>query len=324
MDVSYFGPAQRSWDRARRVLFAPFRAETWLLFGFAAFLSEWFTGGGFGGGTGGGGRPHVGGRANLDDLRPAIEKLRDFFQDPFWMGLILWLIAGLVAVAILFQWIASRGKFVFLDAAVRERATIRDSWSRLGHLGDSLFLCRLVMGLVALALILGVGFVTVGGGLRELLLGREDPFAVLAPMLGGLVLLGGIGLIVAFVFMLLDSFVVPIMYRHHIGAGAAWGRFLSLFGAHLISFIAYAVMLLVFNLAKAALVMAFGLFTCCIGFMLLIIPYVGQVVLLPIHLFFRGLGPDFLAQFGPEFDVYATLPAAPVATAPPLAPGPTA
>lgn len=329
MNVSYFGSAQRSWDRARRMLFLPFRVETWLLVGFAAFLSELLSGGG--GGGGGGGRGGLKMKDGGESLREVVDKARDFFQDPFWMGIILWVVAGAVALGVLLLWIGSRGKFVFLDAIVRERATIRESWSRLGGLGDSLFLCRVAMGLVALALLLGVGFVTVGPGLRELFLGNEDPLMVLMPMLGGLFLLGGIGIIVGAAFWLLDYFVVPVMYRHGIGAGAAWSRFLSLFGSHAISFLAFAVMVVVLRLAMLAVVFTVGLLTCCVGFLVMGLPYVGQVVLLPFYVFFRGLGPDFLSQFGPDFDVYATVPAAasaptpPAPMAPPPAPmGPTA
>jgi hypothetical protein len=49
-------------------------------------------------------------------------------------------------------------------------------------------------------------------------------------------------------------------------------------------------------------VVAVGFATCCIGFLLMVTPYVGQVVLLPLHVAYRALGPEFLAQFGPEFE----------------------
>ena len=44
MGVSYIEPLQRAWARAERMLFKPFRLEMWLVLGFAAFLSELFTG----------------------------------------------------------------------------------------------------------------------------------------------------------------------------------------------------------------------------------------------------------------------------------------
>ncbi len=44
--------------------------------------------------------------------------------------------------------------------------------------------------------------------------------------------------------------------------------------------------------------------TCCVGLLVLIIPYVGTVVSLPIWYTLRGFTLEYLAQFGPEFDLY--------------------
>ena len=46
------------------------------------------------------------------------------------------------------------------------------------------------------------------------------------------------------------------------------------------------------------------IFTCCIAGLLMIIPYLGAVLLLPFSVFFRSLGPEFVRQFGGEFDLW--------------------
>ena len=142
-------------------------------------------------------------------------------------------------------------------------------------------------------------------------------------------LVGFVGLLLAFVGLMLDDFVVPLMYRHGMRANEAWRRFLPLFREHLGQFVLYALFVLVLAVAVGAAVVAVGFATCCIGFLLMLLPYVGQVVLLPLHVAYRGLGPEFLAQFGPEFQIFASelpgqVPAPPVAPAPPAAPGPGA
>ena len=43
MNVSYTMPLQQSWARMVRMLFRPFRLESWLTVGFAAFLSEYLS-----------------------------------------------------------------------------------------------------------------------------------------------------------------------------------------------------------------------------------------------------------------------------------------
>jgi hypothetical protein len=47
-----------------------------------------------------------------------------------------------------------------------------------------------------------------------------------------------------------------------------------------------------------------GLLTCCLGFILLIIPYIGSVITLPISYTFRAFSLEFLEQFGPEFKLF--------------------
>ena len=57
-------------------------------------------------------------------------------------------------------------------------------------------------------------------------------------------------------------------------------------------------------LTGIAVVLA-GLLTCCVGLVLMMIPYIGTVTLLPVHFTFRAYGPMFLRQYGPEWDVWA-------------------
>ena len=43
--------------------------------------------------------------------------------------------------------------------------------------------------------------------------------------------------------------------------------------------------------------LAFGLMTCCLGFLLLMVPYISSVLVLPISVFYRSFTFEFLAQF---------------------------
>ena len=47
-----------------------------------------------------------------------------------------------------------------------------------------------------------------------------------------------------------------------------------------------------------------GLVTRCIGWLLLVIPYIGTVVTLPFWYTLRAFSLEFLAQFGPEYNVF--------------------
>ena len=311
MSISYLGPLQRAVARARSTLFAPFRLETWLALGFAAFLSEWLSGGWgqAGGGRGFSGR-HVG-ALHLHDLLPAL----------VWGPLLAGLIVVGIVVGIVFLWLGSRGKFVFLDDVVRGRTAIVEPWNRYAHLGQSLFLWRLVFAIFAGLVMLGLLLATVGTALVGWLRYHE-PLAMAPSMIGGLALVGFAGLLVGFVNLMLDDFVVPLMYRHELRVNDAWRRFLPLLRGNPGTFILYALFVLLLVIVIGAIVVVLGFATCCVGFLLLMTPYVGQVVLLPVHVAYRGLGPEFLAQFGPEFDALAGAPPQPAAT-PPVIPPPS-
>ncbi len=111
-------------------------------------------------------------------------------------------------------------------------------------------------------------------------------------------------LIIAYISAFLNNFVIPVMYKDHITATQAWRRFLPLFSKHWLYFLLYGLFLLVLYIFTVIVVIVAGLMTCCIGFLFLIIPYIGSVITLPISYTFMALGPEFLAQFGPEFDIF--------------------
>lgn len=53
------------------------------------------------------------------------------------------------------------------------------------------------------------------------------------------------------------------------------------------------------------MVMVIGFATCCVGFALLALPYISVVILLPIYVYFRLLGVNFMRQCGADFDFLA-------------------
>ena len=106
------------------------------------------------------------------------------------------------------------------------------------------------------------------------------------------------------------------MYRDDVGVLVAWKRFLALFGRQPLPFLVYGFYSLVLLTLALAVVFMFGVGTLTIGFFLLATPYIGSVVLLPLEVTARALGPEFLAQFGRE---YAALGAPVAPMAPPAA-----
>ena len=127
-----------------------------------------------------------------------------------------------------------------------------------------------------------------------------------AAMVFGVILMICFGLVAAFVALMLEAFVIPIMYKFDIKATEAWRFFLPWLKTRPWQFVLYAVFVvaLVFACLFAfALACVLSCFTLCIAGL----PYVGTVILLPFYVTYRLFSVEFLAQFDPGFDLFTPL-----------------
>jgi hypothetical protein len=308
MQFSFVEPLSRAWERMRRMLFAPFELARWLVLGFSAWLAGLASGGGGGGLIGDTGD---GGDA-ISDLPSELGELADTITNhPIWM--LLALVGVLVAVAVLIAllWVSSRGKLVFLDNVVYERAAIVEPWKRLRRLGDSLFWWRLGFVVIVLAIVLVVlaavllpaAAASVGDTLRGL---------SIAAILLGVLALVVVAVAAFFILLLLEGFVIPIMYRFDLSATSAWRTLLPWLRRYPGWFIAYTVVLLFAAIAFQVMVLILCLFTCCI----VLLPYVGTVLVLPVWVLYRSYSVEFLAQFHPDFDLFEAAALSPAPSEP--------
>lgn len=321
MNVSYTEPLARAWARMKQMLFRPFVFQEWLTYGLASFLA-YLGSGGSGGSLGNWTGSHKGkgsigasGPFEPDAVRGAAEK---YLHDPFWLMIIA---VALIAFAVLFVvvlWVSSRARLVFAHNVATGRAAFREPWSRYARQGQSLFLWYAAFSFTMLVPIaaLVLAFLT---PLRDVLHGETPSWPALSLLIGA----GGFAfvcmLVIAFVGLLVNEFVVPLMMHHDEMALAAWARFMPLLRAHFGEFVAYAVFLAVLWIGVSIALVLVGLVTCCIGLLLMVIPYVGSVLLLPVSVTARAYGLEFLAQFGPEWNVLRPLESASSA-APPAPP----
>jgi hypothetical protein len=309
MNVSYVEPLRLSLARMTRMLFRPARLGFWFTLGFASFLSEWHLG-----------RGRLGGRAREDrtpDVMPGemLERVVDFLLNPVVTTVVIVIALCALAAYVLVTWITSRGRFIFLDNVARERAAIVEPWRRFKRVGNSLFVWRLVFNTLVLMIVgaIAAPFLAAIAALIHADSFRPPDLLMLLPL--PLMLLP-VGIVAGYVHLCRTSFIEPIMYRDDVGVLAAWKRFLTLFVSRPWPFLGYGLYAVVLGIVAFGVVFAFGISTLTIGFFLVAAPYIGSVVLLPLEVTARALGPEFLAQFGPE---YAALGAPAVATAPPAA-----
>jgi hypothetical protein len=297
--VEFITPTTRAFTRMKRVLFEPFDIKKWFLLGFSAWLAALVDGGGGGngldvgdGGSGGDWDPGSWGQWISENTLLAVAII---------LGVLL-VILFVFAIVVALIWVSSRGKFMFLDNLVHDRTLISQPWKEFSREANSLFIWRLVLGFGGFFAIIGLAaaavFCVFGWFESEMPL-----WWVGVGVLGVALLL--VILALSYVTVMLEEFIVPLMYKNRVKTMEGVRLFLALHGQRLIDFILYFIWIILLWIAAIMGIVLVGLLTCCVGFLIMIIPYLGTVFLLPVAVFFRYLGPEFLRQFGPEFDILA-------------------
>ena len=298
MRIAYFEPLARAWDRTRVILWQPFDLANWLLLAFAAWVAGLTTDTG----SAAAWRSDNGdfGRHTWRGFEHAWEEVA---ASAVWLPLILLAIMFGVAFAVLLLWVTSRFKFIFLEGVVRGRAEIVEPWKRHESIGNSLFLWRLCFGL---ACVIGVVAVMVVFFAPAAGLSFNDALAGLSVAAGFFGVLGLIafGIVAAYVALVTESFVVPIMYRYELNVLDAWRALLPWLKARPAHFVVYGLFVLMLAVLFAVFFSIFCMLTCCTA----ALPYLGTVLTLPVWVCYRLLSVEFLAQFHPDFDLFTPLP----------------
>ena len=307
--IEIFAPFGDAYELTRRILFEPFDFAKWLVIGFAAFLAL------LGGGAG------FNFRFNPSDANVNFRSMRDDALEasntaPPWL---IPLIAGIAVVVIVLiivcMWLGARGKFIFADCVVRNRGAIVEPWKEYRREGNSYFLFSLVAALLVLltAAIVSAPLwlpVSLGGEFATgVLLAVEVGVAIVAFA----VIAGAVGLV--------SSFMVPIMYRRRCRALEGMKAAIAAAVAYPGPVILYALFKLVLLIAVVLISCVLTCATCCVA----ALPYVGTVILLPVHVFMMSYLLLFVRQFGPEYDAWGNLALEtppPVPPPPPLEPPP--
>jgi len=304
MNISLSDALSRGYGRMQKALFKPFDIAKWFAVGFTAFLAGLLDK--MYGGTG---------RANFElDNYHDFEEVVNFpsvawdwlVHHPVYAYLILFGIVAVMGIVILLIWLSSRGKFAFLDNVVHDRANVVLPWNEYAREGNSLFLWRLVYGFIIFFVITGF-LVLMYLGARTIYIHQYGKEVWIPALVGVIAVFLVVAIIVSYINLFLDSFVVPVMYKNRVAALKGWGIFLGLFNRHVLYFLLYGLFIFVLMIAVVIAVFLFGLFTCCLGFLLLIIPYISSVLLLPVSYTYKALSLEFLRQFGPEYDVFPAM-----------------
>jgi hypothetical protein len=287
--ISVIEPVSLAIDTTKRLLFAPFDIVKWLGLGFTAWLAML---------SGGSSLPNVSSFLNNgSDMQP-LQAAWSWTLAHLALVISLAVCAGvfIVAVSLAIGWVSSRGKFMFLDNVVRNRAEIAEPWTRTRAQGNSYFLFSICLGLASLALLGIIVLTCVLVASPDITRNQFGANAIVAIILG-VILLGLYGITLTCAMILLDDFIVPIMALRSCRALAAWREFFELFKANTGIFIIYMLFKIVLGWAVGAISIILCCCLCCVMW----IPYIGTVILLPLFVFLRCYSLHFLEQFGKAF-----------------------
>lgn len=285
------------------MLFRPVDLGKWFTIGFCAFLASLGEGGttfNFPGG-GGGGRGGPGG----GNFRAEMEQAREWLTaNLYWLvPVAIGVLLFIIFLGLLFTWLSSRGKFMFLHCVATDRAEVALPWRRYSGEADNLFWLRVLLWLVGffaiLTLVVGIGVCVIGMAMNE----RTDPLRLSLSIGGFCVFLLALSVFLL-IGKLIDDFLVPIMYLRGKGWREAGGELLHLIQQKLGVFVLYLLFQIVLGMVIGMAALLLVLVTCCIAGCIMAIPYLGTVVLLPVFIFKRAYSLYFLAQFGPQYDVF--------------------
>ena len=303
------GPAVQ---RVKTLLFRPFEIERWMAIALCAWLALLGTGGGSGGlGVRYSKEKGVTWNGRSLDIASGKEFV---LENLTWLvPVTLFVLLVVFGLWIVLTWLSSRGRFMFLHCVVAHCAEVQVPWSQYRAHANSLFVWRLLLGIVTL--VLGTGLSVLGFFLMKgsSLLSNWGPWGSLALLFPLACLLS---LTAGLVGLFTNDFVVPIMRLRTPSCFEAWGIFLDLLVDHPGSFVLYLLTKLLINIAIGALLALLGVLTCSCACCLMGLPFIGTALLLPVYVFKRSYSLLYLRQYGPAFDSFAVTPS--VATDPPL------
>jgi hypothetical protein len=172
--------------------------------------------------------------------------------------------------------------------------------------------------LVVIAVLLG--FAVIGGVPVILIWTKTQVGGFSLPGLIGLLIVAPLFLLLAISLAFAREFMVPVMYRQRCNATTGFRAVVRLVREYPGEIVLYILFCIVLGIGGAIVVLGLMCATCCI----VLIPYIGTVILLPVFVLFRAYMLLFLRQFGPEYDVWAGINMAepPNDSAPPQLPPP--
>ena len=179
----------------------------------------------------------------------------------------------IVCLGLVFIWLRSRGKFMFLHCVVLNTAEVAKPWTKYAGQGNSLFVFMLVLAILSFVCFIPMAAVVVFVGIAMASSGLAVPIGILS-IAGAVLIMIIMGIIFGLIGKFTKDFVVPIMYIHGLRCTQAWSNFLNLLKANKGRFALYILFQIVLGMAIGAIIFAAVICTCCCAGCIFMIPYI--------------------------------------------------
>ncbi|MGB2807347.1 MAG: hypothetical protein WBC22_06390 [Sedimentisphaerales bacterium] len=300
--ISVIDPISPAIERVKTILFRPFDIGKWFVIGFCAWLAYL--------GEGGGPNFNFGGQ-QYETSGESFHHAKEFLiENLFWiLPLAITITVIIIVIGFVITWLSSRGRFMFLHCVALNKAEVVVPWHKFKKQSNSLFLFRIVLGLISFAVILlliamlvVIGILLFAGG------GGPNPLGIILMVLLAICLIIPIAIVFAIIGKFTRDFVVPIMFLRQGTCMTAWREFWKLLTGNKGKFTVYILFQIVIAIAVGIVILACVCITCCCLGCFLAIPYIGTVLMLPLLVFHRSYSLLYLRQYGPGFDVFEPEP----------------
>ena len=298
--IDCMGSIEKAIEHTKVVLFRPFDLNKWLARGVSICLSVLGTGGGGGVSfpnfnTGGGG---PGGPAPSSP-EEFVEEVRTMIAENLTNIIIIGSIGLIVVLALtlLITWLGARGRLMFVRAVALDDAGIGVNWNEAGRLSSSLFWFSIVLAAIGWIVVLGAAALGVFLFLVAVDAGAES-FLEFWPYIGWPILIFLIYLAIMIpIWLLLNDFVVPVMYHFNLTVMPAWGVVRGMIRGNVWPLTLFYIIRFVVSIVKGIAVMLAGCVTCCVGFL----PVLSQALTAPVHVFDRAFSMYALESMSDDF-----------------------
>ncbi len=303
-----------AWDRMELLLFHPFDMGRWFMLGFAAWLANI-------------GQSGIGFNFSMPDFSQVadmhqstsqagnggVNLFNQIFPSDMFNGILVFVLIAIViavlifsvAIAVIFLWVRSRGAFIFIHDLATGTTEISRPWREYSRQGNSLFLLRIAYGAVMVMLFLICVVLTILMLLGAIISHSLNGMGI-AGIVFGIISLFSLVMLGILIELCIENIVIPVMYRKKLSSWEAIYEFVSMTNDHAMPFVRFFLMYLLLELCAAVAIAVFIFSTCCfccMGLVLLSLPYIWAVVTLPLLTFFRLYGIEFLGQFGDEYRI---------------------